>query len=239
MDKNNIKGFIFDYGGTLDTNGCHWGQMLWHAYERHLVPVSEDQFRDAYVHAERTLGSNPIIQSRYTFLKTLQIKVRIEMEYLQEKGYWKPSEETFAKLHDEVVDDLYKKVKESTARSKEMLFLLDKLFPLVLVSNFYGNIDVVLKEFGLNELFKKVIESAVVGIRKPDARIFMLGVDALGFTPGEVVVVGDSFNKDILPAKKIGCKTVWFKGETWTPENNDEKIPDAIITDIKQLKEII
>ena len=23
-----IKGFIFDYGGTLDTRGNHWGKVL-------------------------------------------------------------------------------------------------------------------------------------------------------------------------------------------------------------------
>ena len=41
-----IKGYIFDYGATLDTAGCHWGQMLWHAYQRQQVPVTEQQFRD-------------------------------------------------------------------------------------------------------------------------------------------------------------------------------------------------
>ena len=49
------KGYIFDYGGTLDTAGRHWGKVLWHAYSRHNIPVTEEQFREAYVHAERTL----------------------------------------------------------------------------------------------------------------------------------------------------------------------------------------
>ena len=51
-----LKGYIFDYGGTLDTGGQHWGKVIWHAYERQQVPVSEEAFRDAYVHAERTLS---------------------------------------------------------------------------------------------------------------------------------------------------------------------------------------
>ena len=42
-----IKGYLFDFGGTLDTAGCHWGQMLWHAYQRQQVPVTEEQFREA------------------------------------------------------------------------------------------------------------------------------------------------------------------------------------------------
>ncbi|MFC2493522.1 MAG: HAD family hydrolase, partial [Prevotella sp.] len=28
-----IEGIIFDYGATLDTNGDHWGQVIWHAYQ--------------------------------------------------------------------------------------------------------------------------------------------------------------------------------------------------------------
>ena len=34
-----IKGYIFDYGATLDTAGQHWGKVLWHAYERQNVPI--------------------------------------------------------------------------------------------------------------------------------------------------------------------------------------------------------
>ena len=55
------EGWLFDYGGTLDTGGQHWGKVLWHAYERHKMSVTEQQFREAYVHAERTLGKNPVI----------------------------------------------------------------------------------------------------------------------------------------------------------------------------------
>jgi putative hydrolase of the HAD superfamily len=80
-----------------------------------------------------------------------------------------------------------------------------------------------------------VIESARVGIRKPDPRIYELGVEALGLAPEEVVVVGDSFPKDILPAKTIGCKAYWFKGEGWKDENYDESIPDRVITDIREV----
>jgi len=110
---------------------------------------------------------------------------------------------------------------------------------MVLVSNFYGNISVVLHEFGFDGMFEKIIESAVVGIRKPDPRIYMLGVETLQMKPEEVAVIGDSFKKDIIPAKKIGCSAIWIKGETWTDENNDESLPDTIITDLKQLIDIL
>ena len=94
--------------------------------------------------------------------------------------------------------------------------------PMVLVSNFYVNMPVVLREFGFDGLFLRVIESAVVGIRKPDPRIFLLGVEALGLRPEEVTVVGDSLDKDIIPAHEAGCQTIWLRGEGW---NNHPQTP--------------
>lgn len=230
-----IKGYIFDFGGTLDTAGCHWGQMLWHAYQRQQIPVSEEQFREAYVYAERTLGRTPIIQSDYSFHKTLEVKIRIEMEYLCTSGAWQADEAEFTRGHKAVLEDVYSKVVEVTSHSREVLSQLAASYPMVLVSNFYGNISHVLEEFHLAEFFKDIVESAVVGVRKPDHRIFLLGVEALGLKPEECIVVGDSFYKDIEPAKKAGCQTVWFKGEGWTEQQYDETLPDKIITDLNQL----
>ena len=79
-----IKGYIFDYGGTLDTGGHHWGKVIWHAYERQQVPVSETLFREAYVYGERTLGKNPIIQPDFTFRQTLEKKLQLQLEYIED-----------------------------------------------------------------------------------------------------------------------------------------------------------
>lgn len=217
------KGYIFDYGGTLDTGGQHWGMLLWHAFERHQVPVSESQFRDAYVYAERTLGRNKIIQPTDTFLQTLTKKVQLELTYLNNESYT-----------DAIVSDVYERTKSQTALSRRVLMQM-KASPMVLVSNFYGNISVVLQEFGLDGIFEEVIESAVVGIRKPDPLIFLLGVDALGMKPEEVTVVGDSLEKDIIPAKRAGCHTVWLKGEGWTNAQDGENQADCVIMTLDEL----
>ena len=29
---SSIKGIIFDYGGTIDTNGIHWSEVIWEQY---------------------------------------------------------------------------------------------------------------------------------------------------------------------------------------------------------------
>ena len=219
-----IKGCIFDYGGTLDTHGCHWAKVIWHAYEQCGVPVTEAAFREAYVHAERTLGRNPIIQPDFTFRQTLEEKIRIQLSVLGCDEY-RPC----------IVDALYRQTVSETARSRHVLLQLKVHYPMVLVSNFYGNIATVLKEFQLDGIFQSVIESAVVGVRKPDPRIFTLGVEALGLHPEEVMVVGDSIDKDIIPARKAGCQTIWFKGEGWIDDPVDESIPDRIITSLDEI----
>ena len=37
----NIDGIIFDYGGTLDTNGRHWANVLWEGYQHALIDINE------------------------------------------------------------------------------------------------------------------------------------------------------------------------------------------------------
>lgn len=227
-------GYIFDYGGTLDTGGQHWGMAIWHAYERYGVPVTEAQYREAYVHVERTLGRQPIIKSDDTFRTTLETKIRLQMEFLGVNS------ESYGQA---VADDLYERTKSVTAESQRVLLSIkDRNLPMVLVSNFYGNISVVLDEFGLDSLFQAVIESAVVGIRKPDPRIFILGVETLGLKAEEVTVVGDSLEKDIIPAHEAGCRTVWLNGEGWTPPYHNRDCPfcataDRVIMSLDELLE--
>ena len=164
------KGYIFDYGGTLDTGGCHWGRLIGHAYEQCGVGIDNQLFREAYVYAERELAKQPIIQPHYSFRQTLATKLQIELEYIH-----RCHPELHVKdKHEALLNTLYATTQKETARSKRVLEQLKVNYPLVLVSNFYGNIHTVLREYGMDHLFDNVIESAVVGIRKPDARIFAL-----------------------------------------------------------------
>lgn len=233
-----IKGYIFDYGGTIDTDGCHWAKMLWHAYERHCPSIREADFREAYVYTERALGRQPIIQSEYTFHRTLDIKLRLQLSYLLEKGILTCTGKAATTLRQDLLSDLYARVQATCKASRSVLLRLKQVCPLVLVSNFYGNLHVVLREFGLDDVFLSVVESALVGVKKPDERIFLLGVQQLGVQPGEVMVVGDSYEKDVLPAKKAGCQVTWLKGEQWL-ESLAENAPCAADRVISSLQELL
>lgn len=236
IDVKKIKGIIFDYGGTLDTGGDHWSEVIWKAYLQAGVGVDKKTFRDAYVYAERELARTRHIMPNHNFYDLLEIKMRIELQWLADEGAIDAEEVEVKGV--EVAKLCYESAKSKVDEAKPVLEALSEKYPLVLVSNFYGNVESVLKDFDLNRYFCKIVESAVVGVRKPDPRIFELGVEELGISPEEALVVGDSYKKDIVPAEKIGCQTVWIKGKGWTEEEDKQTHPD-IITDIGELLRIL
>ena len=83
----NIKGIIFDYGGTIDTNSRHWAEVLWEKYVAYQVPVTKEAFREAYVFGERSLAKYPFVRPDHNFHDVLRIKCKLQMEYLAEKRY--------------------------------------------------------------------------------------------------------------------------------------------------------
>lgn len=162
--------------------------------------------------------------------------MRIELQWLVDQQHL-PADavERWAKP---VADYCYDAARNSIADARPVLDELYSRFPMVLVSNFYGNVEAVLEDFDLRRYFRSIIESAVVGIRKPDPRIFSLGVEALGLPPQQVLVVGDSYKKDIVPAESIGCRVAWLKGKGWTPEEDAQMHP-AIISTLSQVLQMV
>ena len=53
LTTDKIKGIIFDYGGTIDSNGLHWAEVIWKAYEAEKVTVGKADFRNAFVYGEK------------------------------------------------------------------------------------------------------------------------------------------------------------------------------------------
>lgn len=219
-----IKGIIFDYGGTLDSRGVHWSEVLWQGYQQAEVPVDKETFRTAYVEGERALARERIILPQDNFHTLLRKKVAIEISYLPEQ----PDEKTRDMWVEKIAGYCDNAARTCIDEARPMLEQLNERYPMMLVSNFYGNIDEVLRDYGIRHLFKGIIESAVVGVRKPNPTLFRLGVDALELAPDEVLVVGDSLRKDIEPAERLGCHVLWLKGKGWTDDEDNQTHPCTI-----------
>ncbi len=281
MKVPDIKGIIFDYGGTLDTRGDHWSEVLLQGYEHFGIGVADDEevepgvsihkqaFRDAYVYGERALAVNPIVTPDFHFEDILREKLILELNFLAGKELLETgkddsekqaklgnpgkdsdasSESLFLFLSDseiqQIAVDMARYVNAKTLallnENKQVLeHLKQNGYPMVLVSNFYGNINQVLKDAGIDGYFEDVIESAVVGVRKPNPAIFALGVCALDLPASQVLVVGDTYGKDIVPAHKLGCHTLWIKGLQWEEKKVDESIPDGIIKKLSEMEEFL
>ena len=90
FDITKVKGILFDYGGTIDSDGLHWAEVIWAVYQEREVPVSKEVFREAYVFGERTLGKNPIVKPYHTFLDMLRLKTGLQFQWLLDGGYLSP-----------------------------------------------------------------------------------------------------------------------------------------------------
>lgn len=241
MDKMpEIKGIIFDYGGTIDSGGDHWSEVIWKGWQQAGVPADKETFREAYVWAERELARTRHILPEHNFLDLLRIKMRLELEelarILNRKGVSADKlTANLPEMAESAAQYCYASARQWIEKARPVLDRLAEHFPMVLVSNFYGNVETVLADFGLSKYFRSVIESAVVGVRKPDPAIFALGVQALELLANEVLVVGDSLTKDILPAESLGCRTAWLKGRGWTAEEDARQHPSQI----KSLDELL
>ncbi|MCM1293031.1 MAG: HAD family hydrolase [Bacteroides sp.] len=231
-----IKGIIFDYGGTIDSFGDHWSEVIYDGYVACGLPIDKEEFRTSYVYAERELAKTRHIFPQHNFLDLMQIKIRIELDDLVSRGI--VAADVASEKSDAIARYCYDRARKAVAQAKPVLAALAEKYPLVLVSNFYGNVESVIRDMGIRQYFQGIIESAVVGVRKPDPRIFSLGVIALGLQPDEVLVVGDSLRKDIEPARAIGCQVAWIKGKGWTPEEDAQTDP-AIIPSLAVLPQML
>jgi putative hydrolase of the HAD superfamily len=126
-----------------------------------------------------------------------------------------PATDALGKLFAEPAATIWRQVlPESLAGLRR---LSARGLPLGVVSNADGTVEELLFQNGICQLsdgpgvqVAAIIDSAVVGVAKPDPRIFALGVDQLGFLPDEIAFVGDSLLSDVRGAAAAGLLPVHF-----------------------------
>jgi putative hydrolase of the HAD superfamily len=226
-----VNAVFFDFGGTLDTDGIHWSEKFWDIYQKYNININKQDYEYAYVEAENSLGGGDLFKNK-SFKDILSLQISAQFDVLKKKNIIKDTEYS---LLDEMIRNCYDDVKKSMSYSRELLKTLSEQYTLGIISNFYGNLKHVCKEFELNNYLTFFIDSEIVGIRKPDTGIYKLAVNSMHTNPEEVVMIGDSYERDIVPAKSIGCKTVWLKGRSWREEAEDNSKADYIINSIREI----
>lgn len=214
-DLKKIRAIAFDFGGTLDIPGIHWFDFFWSQFDGRFTgdhAITKEQYWDAYVYGERQMEKYGIPRDT-DFYDTITKKLFYQFEYLADKGL-----PDMIDLKSQAFAEIFKTYGipqiEANLQTAAMIFkALCGKYDLSIVSNYYGNLEVILKEAKIFPYLNRLLDSTIIGIRKPDPAIWKLALDQSGCKPEEFLIVGDSMKNDILPARSLGCPTIWITKE--------------------------
>lgn len=98
-----------------------------------------------------------------------------------------------------------------------------------------------LEKWGIMKYVDLVIASAEEGVSKPNTKIFEIALQRAKCKADQAIMIGDRIDNDIVPAKKVGMRTIWVKqgfGAYWQITGEDEK-PDYTIQNIVALCDLL
>jgi HAD superfamily hydrolase (TIGR01509 family) len=102
-------------------------------------------------------------------------------------------------------------VEHAVALSRGVLaILLEQGYRLGVVSNACGNARVLCEEYGFAPMLSAIVDSHEFGAAKPDLAIFRRALSLVAAPAVHAAFVGDSLDRDIGPAKRLGMRTVWI-----------------------------
>ena len=124
--------------------------------------------------------------------------------------------------------------------AEECLRELSKRYKIGIIANQNPGSRERLEKIGLLKYIDLVVASAEEGVAKPDLRIFRIALERAACKPEEAVMVGDRIDNDIIPAKKLGMKTVWIRQGFggYAELKTVEEQPDYIVNTLAEITEL-
>ena len=237
-----MRAILFDFGGTLDYPR-HWLDRFLLHYRAAGVAISRSELDRAFEAATRIAYQNSSALRGYGLSQLIDYLVGLQIEELSRRGLGTLSQ-MLADLDWAARERLVRGIREGfvaesrdgLARSSKLLSRWSQDFKLGVVSNFYGNLDSILAEVGIAPLFHAVADSCRVGIFKPDPGIFRAALEQLDAC--DVLMVGDSLDKDCAPARRLGLKTAWLRHDGAPLPANAHEAPDFTIQALEELNEL-
>jgi FMN phosphatase YigB (HAD superfamily) len=238
-----LRAILFDFGGTLDLTS-HWLDRFLECYRDAGLELQREQLDKAFSHATRLgYAAGPSVEG-LGLAGLVEFLIGKQLEYREAAGppdtgatLKRAGSVEGAKLAARIAAGFVGRTSEGLKRNRRVLEELRPHFKLGVVSNFYGNLESVLKEAGMAELIDAAMDSTRVGIFKPDPRIFELALAKLEVAANEAAMVGDSLLKDCVPAQRLGMRTILIDAARHGPK--DVGIPDVPDYVIGSLEEIL
>jgi putative hydrolase of the HAD superfamily len=195
--RQTLKAVLFDAGNTLVF--LDYSRMAAGVGTALGIALTGEHLAAQAPEAARAMERAGTDQERATaYLEALFLLAGIPVERLEEVR------NCLARMHQE--QHLWSSVAQSTRRSLARLKAAGLL--LGVVSNSEGRVEQALEAAGLRQYFDVVIDSARVGIEKPDPRIFQAALRPLGVEPHEALYVGDLYEVDIVGARAVGMEAI-------------------------------
>jgi putative hydrolase of the HAD superfamily len=103
----------------------------------------------------------------------------------------------------------------------ELVARLAAEVPLALVTNGPPDIQrLKIHQAGIGASLSAVVISGEIGIGKPDPAVFLRALEIIGVAPEHAVMVGDSWDRDIVGALSTGMRAVWISHGRTAPRSD-------------------
>ena len=223
-----IRAVLFDLGGTLDGDGLHWLDRFAAMYADAGVFLPGQRVREAFDEAERRAATDD--EMAVAHLETMiERHVGWQLEHLAAEASLQPE------LAGRLVGAFVASIRSAAVSNVRLLAeLFGRGLRLGVVSNGCGNVDVLCGDLGYAPYLSAIVDSRRVGLFKPDPAIFIHAAAKLGAPASAVMMVGDSFDRDIRPAKSLGMTTAWLEG----PAPRDCADPSLVDLRLRRLAEL-
>jgi HAD superfamily hydrolase (TIGR01509 family) len=199
MNRCAPKAILFDFGGTLDSDGVPWKERFYPIYREEGIDWDLPTYERLFHASDDSLTHEKLGEVDYQAMLLEQVSRVL-----------RNGDRYDALLARRIADRFYSDSLRCLNRNRPLLQRLSKQYLLGIVSNFYGNLEFLCEEIGYSEFFSTVIDSARVGVKKPNAAIFEAALERLGCSPQEAVFVGDNPIRDMAPAKALAMPHVWL-----------------------------
>ncbi len=118
--------------------------------------------------------------------------------------------EDLDKLADSYIDELPKD-NHLLEGAMEVLEYLTTRYQLHIITNGFAEVQALkLNNSGISHFFDTVTSSEEVGLKKPHPVIFETALKKASVAPQKSIMIGDSFEADIMGAEKVGMHTLFF-----------------------------
>ncbi len=196
------RAVLLDFGGTLDSDGEHWLDRFYDLYPKTGLGVAQADIKRVFYQADQRCCRSAAVNAM-GLRALMDHHVRLQLDAL---GLDSPQAAAF------LVERFCDEIEYHLVRNALLLARLKRHFKLGVVSNFYGNVEVLCREFGLAPHLDVILDSIHVGLSKPDPAFFQEAARRLGIPGRQILFVGDSYDRDMVPARQAGMKTIWLKG---------------------------